>query len=185
MRIDKCIKFREFAGILSMQCLSENVLPLLESLPCPKSLGRVSVPESLDEISFGQLMELQNVPETEVFTRPAEVILGLTPKDVWRCPALEVIGFAMFAAKEVKRIGEMFDRIPTMLTPEEREAGADKLNFGTFGIVDSYARRMSIPDHDYVLSCVPWLRIWRCMMNDALTAQMQRRLREIYNKKTK
>ena len=47
-----------------------------------------------------------------------------------------------------------------------------------FGILDWYAKRMGITNHDEVLT-VPWLRIYKCMDMDNKVEQYQRRLNEI------
>jgi len=42
----------------------------------------------------------------------------------------------------------------------------DKLSFGLFGLVDYYATRMGITDHEQVES-VPWVRVYKCLDMDA------------------
>ncbi len=157
----------------------------MQELPKPAKVGRQTVPDSLDGLTLGELAELQDIPEDEVFTRPARVLLGLTPRQLEKCRAAEVIGFGVWVAREVKRISGMFAAIPSSISAEEKRAGLDKLNFGIFGMADAYARRMGIADQEYVLACVPWLRVWQCMMNDAKTEACQRRLREIYSEKNR
>ena len=63
-------------------------------------------------------------------------------------------------------------------TAKEKQAGVEKLQFGLFGILDWYAKRMGITDHDDVLT-VPWLRIYKCMDMDNKVEQYQRRLNDI------
>lgn len=103
-------------------------------------------------------------------------------KQVLRADATEILGFVYWVAKEVKRINKLFASTNVPPTPEERQAGVDRLNFGFFGLVDYYAQRMGISNHEEV-ECVPWIRVYKCLDMDAKRVMFERRLRNVLNKK--
>jgi hypothetical protein len=57
-------------------------------------------------------------------------------------------------------------------------AGIDRLNFGVFGLIDWYARRMGITDHDEVLK-VPVLRVYQCLKMDKEQQEYENRLAKV------
>ena len=65
-------------------------------------------------------------------------------------------------------------------TAEEIRAGINKMNFGVFGMIDWYARRMGITDHEEVMS-VPWVRVYKCLDMDSQTNEYHKRLTKIRN----
>ena len=93
-----------------------------------------------------------------------------------------VLGFVSFCNREVERINGYFASIRPDFDPEEKMAGIEKLRFGSFGVLDWYARRMGIADQNEVRS-VPWVRIWQCMKNDNEQGKYEKRLREVYKRK--
>lgn len=159
---------------------SGDTLDRLEEMPKPDKVGKVSLPEDLNDITFGQLIELQGIATNEeLFYVPCGVLLGLDRAKVNECRAEEVVGFVTWVAREVKRINKLFEATNVKPTAEEKQAGIDKLSFGPFGLIDYYALRMGFTDHDHVLS-LPWVRIYQCMIIDSERAKYERRLRKIY-----
>ena len=63
-------------------------------------------------------------------------------------------------------------------TSEQMRAGIDRLNFGVFGLIDWYARRMGITDHDEVLK-VPVLRVYQCLKMDKEQQEYENRLAKV------
>ena len=58
----------------------------------------------------------------------------------------------------------------------------EKLDFGSFGVLDWYARRMGITNQNEVRE-VAWVRIFQCMKNDAIKNEYERRLAKQYKPK--
>lgn len=52
------------------------------------------------------------------------------------------------------------------------------MRFGLFGMLDWYAVRMGISDHDQVLK-TPWLRIYKCMEMDNKRSVYERNLQKL------
>ena len=145
-------------------------------------LGR-SVPESLNTLKIGQIFELQNIKtEADVMEVPCRVILKLEPSEVMEADAAEVFGFVVWVSKEMERINKLFESTRIPPTQEEKQAGVEQLNFGAFGILDWYAQRMGIKDHDEVAK-TPWMRVYKCLDMDAKRSMYERRLREVYASK--
>jgi hypothetical protein len=155
----------------------------LESLPKPYKIGKVKTMSTLNDLSLGELMQLQVISTTREFLFvPCKVLLDMNEKQVLRADATEILGFVYWVAKEVKRINKLFASTNVPPTPEERQAGVDRLNFGFFGLVDYYAQRMGISNHEEV-EYVPWIRVYKCLDMDAKRVMFERRLRNVLNKK--
>ena len=65
---------------------------------------------------------------------------------------------------------------------EEVAAGVHDLDFGSFGVLDWYAKRMGIANQNDVRD-IAWVRIYQCMKNDHEQQLYERRLQEQYMKK--
>ena len=79
----------------------------------------------------------------------------------------------------MQRINALFDSVKGKPTKEEEKAGIDKLKFGVFGLIDWYALRMGITDHEEVTK-VPWGRGYKCLEMDNKRHEFDKRLAKIY-----
>jgi hypothetical protein len=111
-------------------------------------------------------------------------LTGLKPERVASRPAIEVLGIVNMVKDEMERIGKLFQSLNSEKTSEEMSAGIDKLNFGTFGIVDWYAKRMGIIDHNEVFA-TPWARIYQCMKIDHENNEFEKRYRKVIEQRSK
>lgn len=147
----------------------------------PEKVGGVDVPASLDTLTIGQLMQLSELKDgNESFYTICAVILGLTRKQTDNARAVDVVRFVGWVIGEVRKINKLFEKSNIEPTPQEKKAGIEQLKFGLFGMLDWYAKRMGIQNHDEVTE-VPWLRIYKCLDMDNKTALYNRRLNEVYN----
>jgi hypothetical protein len=149
-----------------------------EKMERPAYVGDKKCPENLNELTIGQLIELGQVDGADTDYRIAEIVLGYDKPTTDKCRAVEVVPFLSWVGSEVKKINRLFETISHKPTAKERQAGVDKLQFGLFGMLDWFAKRMGITNHDDVLG-VPWLRIYKCMDMDNQTQQYQQRLNDI------
>ena len=142
------------------------------------------VPDNLNEITFGQLCQLRHISsDQELIYMPLYILFNIRREIAEKCDAITALAFANWISKEVSRINKTFNSIQVKPTKEEIRAGIEKLNFGEFGIVDYYARRMGIQDHNTVMS-LPWKRIFKCMEMDTKTNEYKKTLQKIiYSKK--
>ncbi|WP_321479760.1 hypothetical protein [uncultured Bacteroides sp.] len=180
--LTKCQKmnFLEFKVKLSCCRSSDDVFGQMEKLSKPRQVCGISVPEDLNDITYGQLIELQGITDNEqLFYVPCQVLLGLNRVKVNASDAEAIIGFVFWVAREVKRINKLFEATNVKPTAEEEQARIEKLNFGPFGLIDYYALRMGLTNHDEVLA-LPWVRIYQCMRIDSEKAKYERRLRKVY-----
>ena len=158
---------------------------VISSLAKPQFIGTLTVPDNLNLITYGQLLDLQRIStERDLFFLPAKILIDINETDLLEADYKVVIGFVNFVLSELTRIGNLFASCHMEPTPEERQAGCEELNSGAFGVIDWYARRMNIQDHDDVLK-LGWLRIYNAMKLDKETAEYQRRLQKIYQNKNK
>lgn len=151
----------------------------------PAYVGKHRVPKDLNSLTMGQLIELSSANRAEdAFYYPCRIILGMTDEETSKALAVDVVRFAGWCAAEVQRVTEVFGTLKQQYTPEEHQAGIDKMKTGIFGLIDWYARRMGITDHEEV-ERTPWVRIYECARLDQETAAYQRRLNRIIMNKNK
>ena len=152
----------------------------LNRLQRPSSVYGRSVPTNLYSLTIGELFALQAIKtEEDAIWTPCKVILNLEENDVMKADAEEVFGFIVWVAKEMEKINKLFERTKIPPTKEEKQAGVEQLNFGAFGILDWYAQRMGITDHEAV-EYVPWMRVYKCLEMDAQRTMYEKRLRDVY-----
>lgn len=139
-----------------------------------------SVPTDLYSLTIGELFALQAIKtERDAILIPCKVILNLEENEVMKADAEEVFGFIVWVANEMAKINKLFERTRVPPTKEEKQAGVEQLNFGAFGIIDWYAQRMGITDHEAV-EYVPWMRVYKCLEMDAQRTMYEKRLRDVY-----
>lgn len=155
-----------------------------EDLERPAFVGDTECPEDLNDLTIGQLIELGDGDDAGADYRITEIVLGMDRETTDKCRAIEVVPFISWTARQVKAINRLFESISHKPTAKEKQAGVDKLQFGLFGMLDWFARRMGISNHDEVLQ-VPWLRIYKCMDMDNLTQQYEKRLNDISMREAK
>jgi len=149
-----------------------------EGFERPAYIGEAKCPEDLSALTIGQLIEIGEAKGADTDYRIIDIVLGMGKEQADKCRATEVVAFLSWIGRQVKRINKLFESIQTRPTAKEKQAGVNKLQFGLFGILDWYAKRMGITNHDDVLQ-VPWLRIYKCMEMDNKVEQYQRRYNEI------
>lgn len=153
----------------------------LERYTRPRFVAGVQTPENLDGLTMGQLIELSTLCDSnESFFTVCHIVLRIERAQVEEARAVDVVRFVGWVTGEADRINKLFNGTETKPTKEEEQAGIKKLRFGLFGMLDWYAKRMRIQDHDKVLE-VPWMRVWRCLDMDNKTNNFQKRLQEVYN----
>lgn len=155
----------------------------IESIPKPDMVMKHRLPDSLNHLNMGELITLQSIQTLyDLVTIPAKVLFGENEKQVMNADAIQILGLGVWVSKEIKRINKLFAKTNIPPTAEEEQAGAGRMNFGPFGMIDYFARRMGITDHDEV-ERVPWIRVYKCMDMDAQVSRYQRRLRNILSRK--
>lgn len=161
----------------------------LKTIGKPSMLcGRV-VPDSLDGLTYGQLIDLQKASNArELIVVSARAILGedLQEQKIMAEDGEAFYGFILWLKSEVERINDLFKSVEYQPTPEEVQAGYYKmnLNLGEFPTLDWYARRMGIADHDEVLK-VGWVRIFACKKIDHENQLFQKRVQDLRDAKAR
>lgn len=158
----------------------EKLLDALRGAARPAFLCGKEVPANFNTITYGQLDDLARAATSDdPAAQSISIIMGLDKEQIYSLNVWDVFGFINFCEKELNRINKLFSSIKPKLSSKEIAAGVKELNFGTFGVVDWYARRMGITNQDEVFS-VAWVRIYTCMKNDNMQNNYERRLREQY-----
>ncbi len=156
--------------------------------PDDEVLPGVKCPENLNALSIGDVMDLSQLrcDTLTLFRECAHKVLRVNEihdADVMELPAWRVYGFINFTVTELRKIGDLFNSLKTKPTPEQEEAGINELNFGAFGMIDCYALRMGITNHEEAAQ-TPWLNVFAAFRIDAKTREYKRRLEQIMNVKT-
>lgn len=146
----------------------------------PSFVGDHEVPENLNQLSIGQLIDLSQLNDSEEsLYQIVTIVLGMSHEEVEQARAVDVVRMVGWVTGEVERINKLFESTDTAKpTQQEKKAGIDTLKFGLFGMLDWYAVRMGISDHDQVLK-TPWLRIYKCMDMDNKRNQYERNLQKV------
>jgi hypothetical protein len=167
-------------------CTEEVKMDLLKRLkgqPRPETLCGKIVPKDLNSISYGSLDDLRSAgEEKDPVGACAKILLGLEPEKLLREDVNDVFGFGGFITKELERINRLFKDIKVNYSKEEIAAGIRQLDFGSFGVLDWYAKRMGITNQNEVRD-VAWVRIYQCMKNDCMKNEYERRLSQQYKSK--
>jgi hypothetical protein len=173
-------KMKTVADVLHWEpYLNDEQLAELRKVACPAKIGRKQAPQDLNDITLGQLIQLEAIgAEKGVFVAIAETLLGKDEEWAMDAPALPMLGLRNMVVAEQDRIAGLFKMLEREPDAAEVMAGIDKLNFGLVGLADWYARRMHITDHDVAFK-TPWVRIWQCRSNDQKEAEFDRKLQEI------
>lgn len=147
----------------------------------PERVGKHATPKNFDGLTFGQLIEMtQNATPVDI----CRITLGMTPKEVANAHAHEVVLFVSWATRQLNKINALFAKLKSSPTAIEIQAGVDQLNFGLFGVVDAYAQRMGITDHDEVMN-TSWMVVYKCLEIDFKKAQYERRYNHILEQQMK
>ncbi|MBR1526418.1 MAG: hypothetical protein IJ640_07145 [Prevotella sp.] len=164
--------------------VQEELIKRLREQPRPDKLCGKDVPKDLNGISYGMLDDLRTATgNDDIAGACAKVLLGVEPENLLKEDANDVFGFTSFVTDELKRINKIFQSIKVNYSKEEIAAGVKELDFGSFGVLDWYARRMGITNQNEVRE-VAWVRIFQCMKNDALKNEYERKLAKQYRPKT-
>lgn len=168
------------ADVLRWEPLLEaDQVNALKEVACPAEIKGIKTPQSLDDLTLGQLIQLETIAaEKGVFAAIAVVLLGKDAEWAMSAPALEMLGLRNMVVSEQDRIAALFASLSREHTAAEIMAGVEQLSFGMFGLADWYAKRMGIHDHDDAFN-TPWVRIWQCRKNDIEEAEYHKRLQKI------
>lgn len=171
-----------------MPFMTEQTIKSLILIPPPKVFYKKPVPQDLQGVTFGVLTRLQQAPKDNDYYKTCcalvAVLTGVNPDIVGSRRAYDVLGIVNMISSEMERIGKLFKSLQTENTNEEIMAGIKNLDFGAFGLVDWYAQRMGIIDHEEVFN-TPWARIWNCMRIDHEQGEFEKRYREIVTRNIK
>ena len=151
----------------------------MERYERPAYVGNKATPKDLNELTIGQLIELSELgDENQSLYMVTDIILGMTRNETDEARAVDVVRFVGWTFGEVEKINKLFQKVRTEPTQREKRAGVERLQFGLFGMLDWYAVRMGISDHDQVLK-TPWLRIYKCMEMDNKRSVYERNLQKL------
>jgi hypothetical protein len=187
MRIDKNTTLAEFSAIepLLTAGTAAGLFERLKTRAKPREIAGKPLPDNLNLITWAQFAALSSSGgQEESFFAPFEIILGLKKDRLHACKFFDIIGFLIFVKNELERIAALFDSIKHIPAPEELQAGINRLNFGLFGTLDWYARRMGFADHAEAEK-TPLIRIYKCLEIDSKTANFEKRLRTVIQNKNK
>ena len=191
-RIDKMRRERLFMPfikfVMLMPYMTSDTIKSLVLIPPPHTFCKRDVPQDLQMATFGTLTQLQQAAKDNDYLKTCcklvSVLTGVDEKIVASRRAYDVLGIVNMIQSEMERIGKLFQSLHTESTSDEQAAGIDRLEFGTFGLVDWYAKRMGIIDHEEVFN-TPWARIFQCAKIDHENNEFEKRYRKIIENRSK
>lgn len=154
----------------------------LKSHGRPDRVGVKVPPLDLYGLTFGELIQAQEVARTNDIKGLCCLLLTMTDSEYEDAPAGEVMAFAYWAATELEKIGKLFADLNVKPTAEQIQAGIGSLDFGLFGTLDWFCLRMGITNHAEAEN-IPWIRFYKCMKMDNEKAEYERKLNKIYERK--
>jgi len=171
--------------LLLANCINSSSLEPIIKAGRPDRICGIDTLPDLNGLTLGELIELQSIDfesMKDLMLIPPKILLKLPEKKLLLERAETLLAFSFWCLNEVKNISEMFGQCGVKPTPEEVEAGIDRLTTDSFTLVDYYALRMGYHDHAEVEK-VPWVRVYRCYKADAESKEFERRLYKVINKK--
>lgn len=163
----------------------KELLDTLDKANKPNFLAGKEVPADLNTISYGKLVDLRNATtSSDPAAMCIKILLGLNEKQIYQLNVFDVFGFMNFCKEQITNINKLFASLKVHYSSEELSAGVKDLDFGPFGVLDWYAKRMGITNQNEVRD-VAWIRIYNCMKNDTEQNNYERRLRKQYITQTK
>ncbi len=174
--------------VMLMPYMTADTIKSLVLIPPPRKFDRRDVPDTLQMVTFGTLTQLQQAADSNDFLktccRLVSVLTGVDERVVASRRAYDVLGIVNMIKDEMERIGKLFQSLQGDHSSDEVAAGIERLDFGAFGIVDWYAQRMGIIDHEEVFN-TPWARIYQCMKIDHEQGEFEKRYRKIIENRSK
>lgn len=185
---EKC-SYKDFLVMLPYcaENVQKDLLERLQAQPRPFSLCDVEVPRNLNALSYGTLDDLRSATAAEdPICECVRILLDVGASELMDADVNDVFGFLSFVKAELEKINKLFADIKHTYSKEEEAAGVHDLDFGSFGVLDWYARRMGITNQNDVRD-VAWVRIYQCMKNDCQQAEYEKRVHKQYmdNMKTR
>ncbi len=151
----------------------------------PEFVGKQPTPKNLNDLTLGDLITLSGVGDSAASIYViTETIMHLGAAETDAARAVDVVRFVGWVYGEVEKINALFESTNIPPTEKERRAGIDRLKFGLFGMVDWYAQRMGIPDHEEVMK-VPWMRVYKCIQMDNERRLYERRYEDMITQEIK
>lgn len=174
---------KEFLNIANI--VTPDSFDRLSEVKKPRTMCGKETPDTINGLTFGELIRLQDIKDVhDMLFVPGNVLMRIKDSELMLEEFENVIGLANWTGKEIDRVSRMFAKTSVSPTQEEKKAGIERMNFGTFGIIDYYAQRMGISNHEDVES-VPWVRVYKCLDMDAQRIRFNRRLRKIFQEQNK
>lgn len=174
--------------VMLMPYMTVETIKALDIIPPPKKFNKRDVPSDLQMVTFGTLTQLQQAADSNDYLKTCcklvSVLTGVDEKVVASRRAYDVFGVVNMIKSEMERIGKLFKSLQGDHSSDEVAAGIERLEFGAFGIVDWYAQRMGIIDHEEVFN-TPWARIYQCMRIDHEQGEFEKRYRKIIENRSK
>lgn len=174
--------------VMLMPYMTAATINSLVLIPPPKKFNKRDVPDTLQMVTFGTLTQLQQAADSNDYLKTCcklvSVLTGVDERVVASRRAYDVLGIVNMIQSEMERIGKLFKSLQGDHSSDEVAAGIERLEFGAFGIVDWYAQRMGIIDHEEVFN-TPWARIYQCMKIDHEQGEFEKRYRKIIENRSK
>lgn len=187
--LKRAYTYREFVRLFPL-CSTEyqqEMISILENSEKPQYLAGIELPKDLNLVTYGCLDDLSVIAkdkEGDQMIAAIQRITGIELEALYQSNVFDIYGTTRWLTQEIERINKLFSSLAPVYTQQEIAAGVKELSFGSFGILDWYAKRQGIADQNLVRD-VAWIRIYTCMSMDNKVAEYQRRLNQEISKQYK
>lgn len=149
----------------------------------PNKIAGKVLPKDLNEITYGQRIDLSDITGENFIIHPLKVLVGITEKELLRQNVSDVIRFSFMVVSELDRLNKRDEKfLKYDPEPEEVKAGVKKMDNGLFGTIDTIARRMNISHDDVLL--LSQQKVFMMLKIDLDNYNYSKRLRKAYHDKT-
>ena len=173
--------FQDFNTIIDVCWNREQLVQQIKEAPKPEKVGDVVLPNDLTELTFGEVIMLLSCDAEESFVQAAASIFKI--EDINNEQAEQAWGFLMWVQKDILAIAERFSKCSIEPTADELQAGANRMSFGWFGLIDWFALRMHITHEQAENTC--WMNVLRSLEIDTEKQRYERRFRQLQERKLK
>lgn len=175
------MNFKAFNTIIDVCYNKEALVEQIKQAPKPERVGDVTLPADLSDLTFGQLIMLLSCNGEEAFIKCACELFKIENPEEQN--AEQMWGFLMWVQRDTLAIAKQFNDCHIEPTQEELQAGANKMSFGWFGLIDWFALRMHIT-HEAAENTL-WMVVLQSLRIDTEKQRYERRFRLMQERRMK
>lgn len=177
--------FKELLDIQGILKFPEKLEADIRATEIPSALFGFVLNRNVRGMTLSQLVDFADCEDAYKVVKTVVhdfICQDITDGEIQACDGVALMRYVYHVTDEVKKINELFESIQPDQTAEEIQARPPQ--FGIMGLVDYAMKRFGLHCYDDALK-LKSIEVWQAMRIDNETAAYQRRLQEIYNRKSR